>query len=161
MRWAQVIIFITLLTVFFKPLSAQQHIFKNYTVNDGLVANYIHRIYQDSKGFLWIATWEGLSKYDGYQFTNYNTSNGLSHNTINDFYESKDGKLYIATNGGGLDIISGNKLIPRAIPSTVIVNRFLKSPDHPVIVSTDGNGLHEFKEGKLDKTGANFPEIHL
>ena len=158
MRWALVIITITLLTGFSNPLSAQQYIFKNYTVNDGLVANYIHRIYQDSKGFLWIATWEGLSKYDGYQFTNYNTSNGLSHNTINDFYESKNGELYIATNGGGLDKVSGNKLISRAIPSTVIVNRFLKSPNHPVIVSTDGNGLHEFKEGKLIKPTQASPE---
>ena len=158
MRWASVITIIIILIGLLNPLSAQQHIFKNYTVNDGLVANYIHRIYQDSKGFLWIATWEGLSKYDGYQFTNYNTGNGLSHNTINDFYESKDGKLYIATNGGGLDIMYGNKLVPKAIPSTVIVNRFLKSPDHPVIVSTDGNGLHEFKEGKLIKPMQAFPE---
>jgi len=32
------------------------------------------------KGFIWIATWEGLSKYDGYRFTNFSKANGLSHN---------------------------------------------------------------------------------
>src|SRR6476619_3300967 len=103
MRFASVILIISCFTDLTTP-SCAQPVFKNYTVSDGLVSNYVRRIYKDSKGFLWIATWEGLSKYDGYQFTTYNTSNGLSHNMVNDFYEAPDGKLYLATNGGGLDV---------------------------------------------------------
>jgi len=53
------------------PLTAQQLIFKTYTVEGGLVSNPVRRIYQDNKGFIWIATLEGLSKYDGNKFTNY------------------------------------------------------------------------------------------
>src|SRR6266487_1313842 len=75
-------------------------IFKTYTVEDGLVSNPVRRIYQDSKGFIWIATGEGLSKYDGHKFTYYTTANGLSHNLVNDIYESADGKLYVAENSG-------------------------------------------------------------
>ena len=158
MRCVSVITIITFLSGFINPLSAQQYIFKNYSVNDGLVANYVHRIYQDSKGFLWIATLEGLSKYDGYQFTNYNTTHGLSNNIVNDFYESENGDFFVATNSGGLDMISGNKVIPKAIQSTIIVNRFLKNPPHRVIVSTDGMGLQEFKDGKLIKPKQPFPD---
>lgn len=158
MRCAPIVVIVILLLDSFRPLLAQQYIFKNYTVNDGLVANYVHRIFQDSKGFLWIATWEGLSKYDGHKFTNFNTNNGLSHNLVNDFYESENGELFIATNGGGIDLINGNKVIPKAVPSTVIINRFLKYPNHPVIVSTDGNGLQEFKDGKLIKPTQPFPD---
>src|SRR5258705_13815966 len=85
--------------------NAQHIIFKTYTVEDGLVSNPVRCIFQDSKGFMWIATWEGLSKYDGHKFTNYNTANGLTYNMVNDIYESPDGKLYLAENNGGADVL--------------------------------------------------------
>lgn len=137
---------------------AQQHIFKNYTVNDGLVANAIRRIYQDSKGFLWIATWEGLSKYDGYQFTNYTTANGLSQNMVNDFYESNDGSLYLAINNGSIDIINDNKIVQNALSPTPIVNRFLHFSQQRVIVTTDQKGILEFRDGKLINTPRISPD---
>jgi ligand-binding sensor domain-containing protein len=71
-------------------VNAQQQIFKNYTVNDGLIANDIRRIFQDSKGFLWIGTMEGLSKYDGNTFTNFTRSKGLSYAS----FSSSQSELY-------------------------------------------------------------------
>src|SRR4030095_13600044 len=59
---------------------AQQTSFTRYTMHDGLVANPVRCIYQDKKGFIWIGTYEGVSRYDGYKFTNYTNANGLSHN---------------------------------------------------------------------------------
>ena len=135
----------------------QQHIFRNYTVNDGLISNSIRRIFQDSKGFLWIATWEGLSKYDGYKFTNFSTANGLSHNLVNDFYESSDGKLYVATNNGHVDIIQENKVIQKGVISETVINRFFLFPKQKVIVTTDNNGLQVFRDGKLIKPSQAFP----
>ena len=67
--------------------TSQQLIFKTYTAEDGLVSNPVRRIYQDKKGFIWIGTWQGLSKYDGHKFTNYTTVNGLSDNMLNDMSE--------------------------------------------------------------------------
>ena len=90
MRYGFVIVLVHLISGVINPVPAQQQIFKNYTVNDGLISNSIRRIFQDSKGFLWIATLEGLSKYDGHTFTGYNTANGLQHNMVNDFYESEN-----------------------------------------------------------------------
>ena len=135
---------------------AQRPIFKNYTVNDGLVANSVRRIFQDSKGFLWIATFEGLSKYDGHQFNNYSTANGLSHNLVNDFYEAKDGRLYAALNNGSIDEIAENKVIQNAAGTVKAVNQFLNSPTGQVIVTTDNAGVQEFKDGKLFKPQQPF-----
>src|SRR5215207_1845923 len=87
----------------------QEIAFKTYSVNDGLVANPIHRIFQDSKGFIWIATWEGLSKYDGHKFTNFNRSNGLSHDLVNDVYEADD-KILVAQNNGVIDVVRYNNV---------------------------------------------------
>jgi ligand-binding sensor domain-containing protein/signal transduction histidine kinase len=71
-----------------------------YTTADGLARDQINRIVRDSHGFLWFATEEGLSRFDGYKFTNYTTDQGLPHRTVNDLLETRDGTYWIATDGG-------------------------------------------------------------
>ncbi|MBC7866313.1 MAG: histidine kinase, partial [Gloeobacteraceae cyanobacterium ES-bin-316] len=126
------------------------------SINDGLVSNYIRRLFQDSKGFLWIATYEGLSRYDGHSFTNYSTANGLPHNMVNDFYES-DGLLHISLNNGEIAVIENNKIRLASAPNSPVINRFLPTPWQQVIVITDREGVQEFSKGKLRKPRQSFP----
>src|SRR5580765_3228340 len=63
---------------------------KIYTTADGLARDQINRIVQDSHGFLWFCTVEGLSRFDGYRFTNYTTANGLPSGMVNDLLETRD-----------------------------------------------------------------------
>jgi len=46
-------------------------VFKEFSKEQGLSNNYINAILQDKQGFLWIASWNGLYRYDGYKFINY------------------------------------------------------------------------------------------
>src|SRR6476646_9096624 len=124
--------------------SAQTIIFKTYTVNDGIVANPVKKVLQDSKGFLWVATWEGLSKYDGNKFTNYNTANGLSFDLVNDLYEDTSGKIYLAENNGSLDIIEQDHIYRDSIHKGIVVNDFFKTSGNKVYAGTDDKGLLEF-----------------
>jgi ligand-binding sensor domain-containing protein len=55
---------------------------------------------QDSHGFIWIGTWDGLNKYNGYDYIIYNTSNGLSNPTINSLLEDQWGNIWIGTDNG-------------------------------------------------------------
>lgn len=73
---------------------------KVYTTAEGLVRDSINRIVQDSRGFLWFCTMEGLSRFDGYGFTNYTTEQGLPHRSVNDLLETRDGAYWLATGGG-------------------------------------------------------------
>ena len=73
---------------------------QSYTTADGLADNHINRIRQDSRGFLWFATDEGLSRFDGQVFRTYTTVHGLPHPWVNDLIESRDGNYYVATDGG-------------------------------------------------------------
>src|SRR5215813_4023549 len=113
----------TLLLIFFKCLclfsSSQQLNFIKYTVYDGLVANPVRCIYQDSKGFIWIGTYDGLSRYDGYKFTNYTNTNGLSHNLINSMIEV-NGKLLVAENNGAIDIFQNNSIQKSLIAASAV-----------------------------------------
>jgi len=70
------------------------------TIEKGLSQNTGQCILQDSKGFMWFGTWDGLNKYDGYTFTIYNSENGLSNTTINCLAEDDEKNLWIGTEFG-------------------------------------------------------------
>lgn len=50
---------------------AQNFIQRTYTTKDGLAHNNVRCIVRDTTGFLWLGTWDGLSRFDGYEFRNY------------------------------------------------------------------------------------------
>lgn len=97
MRWLPVCIS----TMFFCcAATAQQknYTFNNYTMVQGLPDNRIQSVMQDSRGFLWIGTNEGLSRFDGKSFKNFYASGKDSVVKSNDFgtvYEYKKGHLVI------------------------------------------------------------------
>ncbi len=81
-------------------ISAQRLPVKTYTVADGLLRDTVFKIKQDSRGFLWLCTAEGVSRFDGYAFTNFTTADGLPDRHVNDFLETKNGIIYLATDKG-------------------------------------------------------------
>ncbi|MGH9944489.1 MAG: two-component regulator propeller domain-containing protein, partial [Pyrinomonadaceae bacterium] len=80
--------------------AAEQLPVKTYTTTDGLAGDEVFRIFQDSHGFLWFCTGEGLSRFDGYKFTNYGGAQGLPHRIVTDIVETSNGEYWIATAGG-------------------------------------------------------------
>ena len=89
-----------LVFIFAEAVSAERLPIKTYTTADGLPRDYISRIVQDSKGFMWFCTIEGLSRFDGSQFKNYGIDQGLPSRYVNDFLETRDGIYLVATNEG-------------------------------------------------------------
>lgn len=75
--------------------------FDHLSVEQGLSQSTVNCIFQDSRGFMWFGTQDGLNKYDGYCFEvfKYNPLdlNTISHNWIWDVYEDHLGNLWIAT----------------------------------------------------------------
>ena len=67
---------------------------KSYTTADGLAREQVNRINQDSRGFFWFCTREGLSRFDGYKFTNYTTAHGLPHRNVTDLFNPKRDHLH-------------------------------------------------------------------
>jgi len=118
-------------------------------VYDGLVNNSVRRIFQDSKGFLWIATWEGLSKYDGNRFTNFTETNGLSHNLINDVVELPSGDIYVASNNGTVDLIRDDQIKRQKAFGNIVVNRFQRIQTISLLALTDGAGIAEINGNNI------------
>jgi ligand-binding sensor domain-containing protein/serine phosphatase RsbU (regulator of sigma subunit) len=84
--------------------------FKKYTVYDKLPSNYISDIVQDHKGYIWLATDNGLAKFDGYDFKNYTIGNGLSDNYIRSLTVDESSRIWAGTESGGISIISENNI---------------------------------------------------
>ena len=72
---------------------AEQLPVKTYTIADGLARDFINKIKQDPRGFLWFCTAEGISRFDGYDFVNYGVADGLPHRVVNDLLIKQDGKI--------------------------------------------------------------------
>ena len=81
--------------------------FKHLTTKMGLSQSTVTCILQDSKGFMWFGTYNGLNKFDGYKFTIYRHDpaiiSGISSNRISALLEDKDGNLWVGTSDGGLN----------------------------------------------------------
>jgi signal transduction histidine kinase/ligand-binding sensor domain-containing protein/DNA-binding response OmpR family regulator len=78
--------------------------FEHIGTREGLSQDDVSSIIQDSQGFMWIGTGNGLNRYDGYKFINYShdpdNKNSLTNNVINDLAEDRNGNIWIATKGG-------------------------------------------------------------
>jgi len=83
---------------------AQNKKFEHLTVGNGLSNPVVLCAYQDSRGFLWFCTQDGLNQYDGYDFTVYrhdaDDPYSISSSYILDIAEDAEGKLWITTNYG-------------------------------------------------------------
>ncbi|MBK9450079.1 MAG: hypothetical protein IPN95_11870 [Bacteroidetes bacterium] len=93
-----------LLLLFCLPLAglAQDPYYRLINDADGLPNNSIYGLFQDSKGFIWITTDDGLCRYDGHSFKSFFSTSQSSKAGSNIFedplhriwYENFDGQLY-------------------------------------------------------------------
>lgn len=119
MKLSYYILILFLLGFGFSPLNSVANTqdpvlkIKLFTIDDGLSQTSVNCLIQDSKGFLWIGTQDGINKFDGYQFETMKNdpydSLSLSNNFINCILEDSNGNIWVGTNDGLnlYDIYSG------------------------------------------------------
>jgi ligand-binding sensor domain-containing protein len=113
--------------------------FDHLTVEDGLSSQQVLTILQDSHGFMWFGTFNGLNRYDGHTFTVFRADpddpHSISSNIIRTIHEDQQGILWIATSIGGLN---------RFHPVTQTFSYYLNNPDDPH--SLAGNNIYTMFE---------------
>lgn len=129
----------------------------------GLSQSTVHAILQDSYGFIWFGTEDGLNKYDGYNFTIYRhaekDSNSISDNFIWEIYEDSENNLWIGTSNGGLNLYDRAKNVfthfqhdptnPKSI-SQDDVRTIFEDSNKNLWIGTNNGGLNKFN--KLDES---------
>src|SRR5687768_1620636 len=140
--------------------------FDRFTTENGLSSNVVYCILQDKKGWLWIGTNDGLSRYDGYSFKTYRSdpgdSSSLPANSVNALCEDQDGNLWIGTSKGVCKFnIGKNNFIKIPLLTEFMISQILKVNKHELLINSGGVFLtvdiHSLKSTHL-QTSQRFRE---
>jgi ligand-binding sensor domain-containing protein/signal transduction histidine kinase len=102
----RIIALFTLTILYLSTLYGQEDYvrFKRITINDGLSLSSVYNIAQDSKGFMWFGTEDGLNKYDGQTITVFGATTDqhylLANKWIEMVYEDRAGMIWLGSRGG-------------------------------------------------------------
>lgn len=140
---------ITVLTPINKLSYAQSKnlIFNNINIEQGISQSTIEDIFQDSEGYIWLGTNDGLNRYNGYEFKIYNYEeyqNSISHNGITDITEDKYGNIWVNTVSGVNKI---NKKTEKISNYTELNGKIKEDSTTEIIVTKDNNILVGTYEG--------------
>ena len=139
---ASFLIFIFNLLFFFSGIT-QSYRFKIYDSEKDGIYPYIYSVHQDSIGFLWLGTGEGLFRFDGHTFKNIDLAKISGDNFISASTSDNKGKNWFGHNDGKITIINGNETINIDIPSKNpgTINSIISENDGSVWVATQNAGI--------------------
>ncbi|HEY4784685.1 MAG TPA: two-component regulator propeller domain-containing protein [Bacteroidales bacterium] len=139
------------------------------SIQQGLSNQLIQCILEDSKGFMWIGTTDGLNKFDGSNFVIYENSssdtNSISHNSINAIIEDRETNIWVGT-ADGLNLYNRNRdnFINIRIPNIdkICVNALCSDDIGNIWVGTIGNGVifYDRKHSKFSFFAHNDLDIN-
>ena len=113
------------------PVTAENMRFERIGDKQGLSQMSVNAVLQDSEGFMWFGTQDGLNRYDGHRFRVYRydrtKANSLSNSWVNALFEDRAGNMWVGTN-------NGVNLFDRAKDQ---FSRFIHVKDNPNSISGD------------------------
>jgi ligand-binding sensor domain-containing protein/signal transduction histidine kinase len=130
-----------------------RYIFNAWDTDDGLPQISVNSIVQTRDGYLWLATYGGLVRFNGVNFKVFEVGNseGLKSNRITDLYEDREGALWIGTEMGGVSQFKDGRFtsytMRDGLPSDNI--GAIMQDRHGNIWMCSGEGLIRLKNGKF------------
>lgn len=137
--------------------------FDYFSQADGLPNNQIQCVFQDKKGWIWLGTSQGLSRFDGYRFVSFihnpEDTTSLSGSLVRVIFEDSKGNLLIGTENGGLNVFDREKEQfrhpfknnPEFKSKEVSVNTIKEDINGNMYIGTDMNLLKVDKNGHLSR----------
>lgn len=98
--------------------------YKHYTVNDGLAQSQVMCIMQDCRGYIWMGTKGGISKFNGVRFENFYYKDSIPYDEIEQIIEDSNRRIWIFTRTGCgfYDGIKWTKVSPAFINQVKLIN---------------------------------------
>lgn len=147
------LIFFTILT---GAIYGQNIKFKTLSTADGMSNNSVNDIVSDKDGVLWIATWDGLNLYDGYNFNIFNhiqnDSTSISSNKIRQLIKDSSGDIWVLTNNESISKYIGNNKFKNYIFKSRPWRLFLSKEGNLIVEVGDIGSYFLFKDGVFTKT---------
>ena len=135
--------------------------YESISTAQGLSQGMVFDLLQDTEGFIWVATKNGLNRYDGYNFKVFSNDpynvHSLSSNTILKLFEDSKGRIWACTENAGLNVydkqsgkfyrIAHSNSNPASLSGNGI-RSIMEMPDGRILVATDIAGLNIVEPGK-------------
>jgi len=149
----------------------QQVNFRHLTIDDGLSQNAVYAILQDSRGFMWFGTKDGLNRYNGRKFVVYQhnpfDSTSISNAYVTRLTEDRNGNIWTGSLAGDINILDTKTGLFCKVPleneagekiTTNEITDIAEGTDGNIWVATKGDGLIEILVD--DRTGCNYGYTH-
>ncbi len=141
-----------------------------YSTDKDISSSLINAIYQDSRNYIWIATEDGLNKFDGMRFTVYKNhpddSTSIKNNYVRSLFEDSSGRFWIGCINGLLlynratDNFSEVKLYNNGVRISPHVTRITESKDHEIWITTSEEGVIRIKDNdQIYQTDAKLSSL--
>ncbi len=148
---------------------ARQYSFRQYTVSNGLSSNTVSSVIQDKDGYIWLATINGLQRYDGNSFISFKAKAGepfsIPSNHITSFYLDKKKNLWIIGINNKIGIFDTRKFrfneakLPRDVSKIYLPQQLMELPSGELILLKPDYGVFIYNEAKNEfiKSTSLFP----
>jgi signal transduction histidine kinase/ligand-binding sensor domain-containing protein len=150
------------LAVFLMSGSAfgQRSAFKYYSHDEGLLNLDVHSLIQDRTGYVWVATLDGVFRYDGAVFTGFYTTDGLPSNRVESLHQSSDGTIWVGTRDG-LARFDGERFRAVTLPEhmSFLSQTSIASDDHGHLYFGTSRGLWLTEDGPSRHPVRLYPRL--
>lgn len=137
------------------PVGAAEYRFDTWTIDSGLPQNSVNAILQTRDGYIWLATFDGLARFDGVRFIVFSKANtpGITSNRCYRLYEDRDGALWAGRDDRGITHYKDGRFTSfgpsDGLPESP-VRAFDQDPEGHVLALTDV-GIFRFVDGRFHK----------
>jgi ligand-binding sensor domain-containing protein len=100
--------------------TAQNPVFTRFTEEEGLPGNDVYDLLVADNGYVWFATDNGVSRYDGNEFVNFNVTHGLPANSVLKLYEDMQGRIWFTGYNGMLSYFDGRNITAYRYNDTLV-----------------------------------------
>ena len=125
-----------------------------YNLNNGLLSNEVNCVLQTADGFLWVASYAGLQRYDGQDFQLMHATDGRPVTRVRELFEDSRHRLWIGTNSG-LYIYEKGILTRDRTESSTYVRAFIESTDGNIYMGTSEGVKVRYPDGNTVQVGDN------
>ena len=127
----------------------------SWNIKNGLQTNIIYAISKSARGGLWLATYRGLSYYDGHSFEHYTTKQGLPSNNIKGVLEDSQGNVWIGFSILGVAKLDGDSLTMFGNEVAEYFNFGFQEDQKGNVWWGSTTGLYRYSEGRFTKYTTN------
>jgi len=140
-------ILILLLNIHQLSAQSKKNVFHNYTTNEGLPINSVKDITQDSLGFMWFATEEGLARFDGYNFKIFKNDpenlESVRSTVVTHVLASRTGNIWVGS-FDGLDSFDPKSEVFTHLDFNFPITQLYEDSNEILWISTPDNGVYAF-----------------